>query len=279
MKRQIEESVVIGDEFYTENMKRVREWRNQKKKGPVIRTETSQDNNTEHSSVTSADQEEEDYEDFEDGDDVFEFRLGSEFVNQLEGLFNSNSDGLDFHKFRPNVFMKRSLAKQIYHLWVESMMYQIEETRMDSLKDDEEIARQINEMDEMKRSAVKFSDVTQMASAMQAYVTNDWATGGIDLALKLKRQKLYETFPSISRGTIDEILQQNEDNYERVVDTLNQVYEQNADERLVEQKNKLILAAKIETEKVRGGLKRKGFGFYNILFVFPVTQEVLGGDQ
>lgn len=260
MKRQIEESVVIGDEFYTENMKRVREWRNQKKKGPVIRTETSQEN-TEHSSVTSADQEEEDYEDFEDGDDVFEFRLGSEFVNQLEGLFNSNSDGLDFHKFRPNVFMKRSLAKQIYHLWVESMMYQIEETRMDSLKDDEEIARQINEMDEMKRSAVQFSDVTQMASAMQAYVTNDWATGGIDLALKLKRQKLYETFPNISRGTIDEILQQNEDNYERVVDTLNQVYEQNADERLVEQKNKLILAAKIETEKVRGVGDGKGCVF------------------
>lgn len=246
MRRQIEESVRIGDEFYTENMKRVRQYKNK------MNVPLSED--SDRSSVVALAEEEEgddDYDESEGGEDIYEFRLGSEFINQLEGLFNAHSAGLDFHKFRPNVFMKRSLAKQIYHLWVESMMYQLEEQKLDALKDDEEIARQINELDEIKRSSVKFLDVSQMASAMEAYVSNnDWANGGSDLAVKLKRQKLYEIFPKINRATIDDILRQSGDNYERVVDTLNIAYEQNADDRLVEQHNKLILAAKIETEKV-----------------------------
>lgn len=256
MKRQIEESVQIRDEFYTANMKRVREWKKGSNKKRTNATETEPPfglaEDTERSSASGTGGDDDDDYDEAEGEDVFEFRLGSEFINQLEGLFNTNSDGLDFHKFRPNVFMKKSLAKQIYHLWVESMMYQLEEQKLDALKDDEEIARQINELDEMKRSAVKFSDVAQMADAMHAYVgNNDWANGGLHLALKLKQQKLYEVFPSVDRSTIDELLQENEDNYERVVDTLNIAYQQNGDERIIEQKNKLILEAKIESDKVR----------------------------
>lgn len=250
MKRQIEERVCIGDEFYTENMKRVREWKNKKKPGPAGQS-AAEDTERSSLSTSTVHGEDDDDDDEAEGEDLFEFRLGSELINQLEGLFNKNSEGLDFHKFRPNVFMKKSLAKQIYHLWVESMMFQLEEQKLSALKDDEEIARQINEMDELKsRSAVKFSDVAQMAGALHAYSNNDWATGGSDLALKLKRQKLYEIFPNVNRSTIDELLQENEDNYERVVETLNIVYEQNADEGLAEQQNKLILAAKIESERI-----------------------------
>lgn len=271
MKRQLEASVCIGDQFYTENMNRVREWRNTKKRSspakPLARTGPgrghSPSEDTERPLGTEGEQDDEQDDDDDDdgddyaeeGEDVFEFRLGSGLINQLEGLFNANSDGLDFHKFRPNVFMKRSLAKQIYHLWVESMMYQLEEQKLDALKDDEEIARQINQLDELKRSAVNFSDVSQMASAMHAYrADNDWASGGTDLAVKLKRQKLYEIFPQIGRATVDELLQQHDDNYERVVEMLNQSgqHSDDAHARLVEQQNKLILAAKIETEKVSG---------------------------
>lgn len=250
MKRQIEESVCIGDQFYSENMKRVREWK-AKKRGPDEQrqqlSEGSEGSSTACVTVdaVAGDEEEDDFE-----EDVFEFRLGSEFINQLEGMFNTNSDGLDFHKFRPNVYMPTSLAKQIYHLWVESMMYQLEEQKLDALKDDEEIARQINQLEE-KRTAVNFSDVTQMACAMQAYRSsckNAWSSDNTDLAVKLKRQKLYEIFPKIPKDTVDEILRQNNDNYDRVVETLTSSY--NPQERLLEQQNKLILAAKFESEKV-----------------------------
>lgn len=252
IKRQIEESVCIGDQFYSENMKRVREWK-AKKRGPEEHrqqfSEGSEGSSTACVTVdVGADEEEED--DYEiDSQDLFEFRLGSEFINQLEGMFNTNSDGLDFHKFRPNVYMPKSLAKQIYHLWVESMMYQLEEQKLDALKDDEEIARQINQLEE-KRSAANLSDVTQMACAMHAYRSscNAWSSDNTDLAVKLKRQKLYEIFPNIHKETVDEILRQNNDNYDRVVETLTNQY--NPEERLLEQQNKLILAAKFESEKV-----------------------------
>lgn len=260
MKRQIEESVRIGDEFYTENMKKVREWKS--KKRPDTRSEQQsqqqfQEISDQSSYATGAevgeeDGEEDDYEMASD-DDIYEFNLGSEFVNQLEGMFNTNPNGLDFHKFRPNVYMSKSLAKQIYHLWVESMMFQLEEQRLEALKDDEEIAREISSQFEEKRNAVNFSDVAQMACAMNAYRSsdnNEWIRDSTDLAVKLKQQKLYEIFPNIDKETIDEILHQNNDNYDRVVDTLTNSYKDNAEARLVEQQNKLMLAAKYESQNV-----------------------------
>lgn len=174
-------------------------------------------------------------------------------------MFSDNAMGLDSQKFRPSVFMTKGLAKEIYHLWVESMMYQLEEQKIDALNNDEEIARLLQTTQlEDKQAAVQFEDVSQMAYAMHAYRSaaatannNEWGSDNLDLAVKLKRQKLYEIFPDIQRQTIDEILRQHNDNYDRVMETLKATSDhENTDQRLAEQQNQLILAAKYESQKV-----------------------------
>lgn len=72
IKRQIEESVVIGEEFYTANMKRVREWK-AKKRNPA--TVTTSEETEASSSVTSPPEMEEDDDNEPDSEEDKKVRL------------------------------------------------------------------------------------------------------------------------------------------------------------------------------------------------------------
>lgn len=247
IKRQIEGSVVIGDEFYTDHMKQVRSW-----KRPQPRSEITLQNYAVMDGPKA--EQSNDPGEIKEVDEILEMNLGADFIGQLESEFNCH--GMEFKSFKPTVFMPKSLAKQIYHLWIESMFNQMEEQRLAQIDDDEEIAKLLqssNAMEE-KTPQVRLEDLAQMQYTLAQYTAqsggNEWIQGGPDLAAKLNRLKLYETFPGVEKEMIDDILEQNDNKYSDVVDMLKQTLDYSLDDTFKEQQSKLLMAAKFESDSI-----------------------------
>lgn len=225
MKRELEEKFILGEEFYTDNMKRIRG-----RRGNVPWTKRDEINNVKLESNPEVEPEPtssqdtggcllEDDEEDEDDRELLEVDLGKELVQYLENTFNYTGKDLSLNAFQTNVFMPKSLAKQIYTLWVESMMNQLEEQKQESTRDDEEIARLFQ---------ASHSENTQLCNHGENKFTREpRQTGHLkegilnDLAAHLTQVKLYETFPNVEKETLDDLMVQNNFRYQLVVDILN----------------------------------------------------------
>lgn len=92
IKRQIEESVVIGDEFYTTNMKRVRDWKS-KKRNPAMITPTSEETEASSSAVSPPEMVEDEDDEEVEPDSEEDRKVSVLFLKRM----NLNQRNLNFN--------------------------------------------------------------------------------------------------------------------------------------------------------------------------------------
>ncbi|XP_017468408.1 PREDICTED: uncharacterized protein LOC108360572 isoform X2 [Rhagoletis zephyria] len=169
--------------------------------------------------------------------EIIEINIGEELVKQLKYIFQSEMTSL-VEKFPDNpvlnVFMPRTLAKELYMLWIESAYNQLEEQRQRTSREDADFARLLKnpKYENYSESPGNIQELLDMEYAWQIY-KNDQETEiqratniqqryhPSDLAAHLTQIKLCEDFPKIPRETLVEILTAHDNNYDETVKVLN----------------------------------------------------------
>lgn len=163
----------------------------------------------------------------EEDNDIIEINLGHEMVAQLDGMFGIETFPSGALKtMRTNVFMPKSLAKQLYALWMESAYNQMEEQKQLSIKEDEEFARSLHTQEkypELTKNPTNFKEIMEMEEAWSKYKAeiDKWKNNAPEtMASQLTKDKLYETFPHIDRELLVEVLSAHNNKYDETVATL-----------------------------------------------------------
>lgn len=269
VRRQIEESFVIGDTHYSEHTRKIRNIRrgNGLVESPIVLTATDQSDETDEGDVLfSSDAVPTSDEASEaDSKEYMEINLGRTVIDQLEALFGTHTipvdSTVDKSQLSTNVFMPKMLGQQLYALWMESMYNQIEEQRLKTLREDEEFARnlQVQQNQAAQVSIAKpklhIKDVVEMECAWAEYNSqlpgDDWK-GPTDLATKITQHNLNEKFPNIEEDTLRDVLVANNNRFSKTVEMLNRMMPAGVedDANLVKTTEELLLRAKIEADKV-----------------------------
>lgn len=270
VRRQIEESFVIGDTHYSEHTRKIRDIRrgNGLAESPTVLTATDQSDETDEGDVlfSSDAQPTSDETSEDDTKEYLEINLGRKVIDQLESLFGTQTipvdSTVDRSQLSTNVFMPRVLAQQLYALWMESMYNQIEEQRLKTLRDDEEFARNLQV--EQSQAAAQLSvskpklhikDVVEMECAWAEYRSqlpgDDWK-GPTDLATQITQHNLNEKFPNIEEDTLRDVLVANNNRFSQTVEMLNRMMPAGVedDANLIKTTEELLMRAKIESDKV-----------------------------
>ncbi|XP_072932623.1 uncharacterized protein [Epargyreus clarus] len=245
LKRQIEQNIVISDQFYSQECLKVRKMRRGELDGDVSTSQityTANDmqninysDNTElipinrlnsdiadkDSALSTLDLPDTEYESDEDlclneVEKTVNINLGREFLNQLDTLFG-RGDMVYSDNIEPRVNMPLSILNEINALWMESLMHQLEaesKCHEEMIKQDEQLAREIA----MKQAEVSqmgkepevpdFKEIMDMEFALSLYHKdcNEWKNEKPkDLATMLSTQKLHNLFPEIPPADLDEI--------------------------------------------------------------------------
>lgn len=200
-------------------------------------------------------------------DEFIEIDLGKELVRQLDNAF-----GIDVFKQNDNygnlkttVFMPHELAQQLYALWMESLFNQVEEQRQQSIRDDENFARQLNSAQsypELKHqshvtkkglTAAGLKDIIDMEFAWTAYKTkiDEWnRVSPKDLAARMTHDKLAELFPDANRDSLIQVLAAHQNNFSETVNVLKETLRTNVADRVEKSERVLFERAKSEVELV-----------------------------
>lgn len=136
--KHIEQQFVISDHHYSEHTKKIRDNRRN------ITTSTSVISVDNTDSYQGASKPLDDVNNNEDDDEMIEIDLGVELICQLDQKFGSKTFQSETLKdIKTTVFMPRSLCEQLYATWIESLYHQIEEQKQQSIKEDEEFAKEL----------------------------------------------------------------------------------------------------------------------------------------
>lgn len=236
VKENIENCFVLGDDHYSERLLKVRNTRS------GIQT------NAFHSSAsTPVDSCDNDVNQDDDDDDagsggnaeveMLEMSLGDQLVQQLlENFRDESSLEVRIPPSLPlnlKVFMPRSLAKQLYLLWMESAYNHLEEERQQMVREDEEFARLLKhpQYSEYKQSPSNIREMLDIEYAWTLYkrdkeeldqqrIELEKHSQPSNLAAHLTQIKLCETFPDIPRDTLLDILATTDNNYKETVSIL-----------------------------------------------------------
>ncbi|XP_055904815.1 uncharacterized protein LOC129940486 isoform X2 [Eupeodes corollae] len=226
VKEAVEKSFVLGEEHYSSHVKKIRNKRNVAEESSngrkvfidvQIQTEDvdENDNNSE--------------EDGGEGTEVIEINLGEDLIGQLSEIFISETSLLGApEKYKTNVFMPKTLARELYVLWMESVYNQQEEQRQSLLKEDEEFARLLKnpKYQNLKQPPENIKELLDMEYAWMIYKTEQEQYNGLaskhpnDLASHLTRMKLCEIFPNIPRDTLLDILAAHNNKFSDTVEVL-----------------------------------------------------------
>ncbi|XP_067643420.1 uncharacterized protein [Eurosta solidaginis] len=168
--------------------------------------------------------------------EIIEVNLGDDLVKQLKNLFQDEMTSLvERLPDNPlvNVFMPRSLAKDLYMLWVESAYNQLEEQRQKTSREDADFARLLKnpKYENYKESPGNIEELLDMELAWKIYkndheseiqraINTQQLYRPNDLAEHLTQLKLCENFPNIPRETLIEILSAHANNYDETVRVL-----------------------------------------------------------
>lgn len=198
--------------------------------------------------------------------EIIEVNLGEDLVKQLRQIFQAEMTSL-LEKLPDNpvlnVFMPRSLAKELYMLWIESAYNQLEEQKQKIMNEDAHFARLLKnpKYENFKESPGNIQELLDMEYAWQIYKNDQeieiQRTQKIkeqyppsDLASHLTQMKLCETFPNIPRETLAEILSAHDNNYDETVKILNKTTQPIEDQQITDLHKKLVDCTLEEQEKV-----------------------------
>ncbi|XP_065359324.1 NEDD4-binding protein 2 [Calliphora vicina] len=247
VKENIENCFVLGDDQYSRHLLKIRNNRsganditgssNVTTEGYEIKENACMkdkdgDDNVEND---DDDEEEDDNESDDFNEDMLEMSLGEQLIEQLAETFrNESSLEEQVSTTLPanlKVFMPRSLAKQLYMLWVESAYNHMEEERQKLVREDEDFARLLKnpKYSEFKQSPSNLREILDMEYAWKIYNQDQEEQQDIDmekmhlpndLAAHLTQMKLCESFPDIPRETLLDILATNGNDYNATVTVL-----------------------------------------------------------
>ncbi|XP_073843125.1 uncharacterized protein [Musca autumnalis] len=250
VKENIESCFVLGDNHYSQHILKIRNSRNGLASGAanssiatiqdsadngenriVSPNEGNDDNNDDDDDIGGIDN------DNNEDDAMLEMSLGEHLVQQLLEKFR-NESSLE-EQLPPTlplnlkVFMPRSLAKQLYMLWMESAYNHLEEERQQMLREDEEFARLLKhpKYSDYKQSPSNLREMLDIEFAWNLYKRDkeeldlqrsemEKLSQPTDLAAHLTQMKLCETFPDIPRETLLDILSSTDNNYSETVSIL-----------------------------------------------------------
>lgn len=262
LKKTIENQFVLGEEFYSEKLKKLKnkrygieEQQEDKNDEKAIPVDFNYNDLPDFDSESNSNETE--------SNEMIEMDLGTDLIAQLTQMFETENDiilsqGMPSPKLNSNVFMPKSLAKQLYVIWMESLYNQMEENKQKSLREDEEFARILELPKYANRKAVpsNYTEIMDMELAWQLYYAENGAqpkdTSPKDLADHLTRMKLCELFPKVDKKTLVEVLMAHNNSFAETVEVLKLSVNVNGlDEKMNITKKELLDKVKHENEKLR----------------------------
>lgn len=250
-KRMIEENFKIGDEHYSRHTRKIRDIRrgvNSEEPSAIVECVPNEEGACAIDNDEAQQIEEE----------IVEINLGMELVCQLDSVFGIEAYQQDAIKdMKTNVFMPKSLAQQLYALWMESLYNQLEEQRQKSIREDAEFARQLQSQQiypglyKHTKPPTDLKDIIEMEYAWAAYKTDvdDWRSKTPqDLASQMTRDKLCEIFPNIKRDTLIEVLVAHDNKFAETVEVLKDTLQDNVINKIENEGCELFEQAIAEVE-------------------------------
>lgn len=259
--KHIEQQFVISDNHYSNHSRKIRDFR----RGATASTSstatsTALSNNNAAAAAAAASSSNDD--NLNEDDEMIEIDLGTELVCQLDQKFGSNtfrSENLVDVKTR--VFMPKSLGQQLYATWIESLYHQIEEQKQQSIKDDEEFARELQvkqpqtqHLFEAPQTNSNIQNIADMEYAWKAYEcdANEWRqTSREDLAMKLTKAKLFEIFPNVEREQLLNVFTAYGNQFDKTVEFFKESIKSEIDAQMQNKGQELVAQARIEAQAVR----------------------------
>ncbi|GLV31901.1 hypothetical protein CBL_07661 [Carabus blaptoides fortunei] len=231
LKKQFENQFKIDDTHYSGYLLNVR---NRKHGDPVILPSTSREepsassmyydspSDTVHELPTEGESEESSEE------EMIEMNVGANFVEELQRTFGG--DDLEYPQgLQPVMSLPASLLRQLHAYWLESVYQQMEVQSAiiaGMVREDEEFARKLQEKEatgEQRSVVPDLQEIMDMEIALAIYRTDQeqWKKETPDdLASRMKRQKLFDTFPNLDKTILVEILQAHNNSFEQTCEVL-----------------------------------------------------------
>lgn len=177
MLKHIEQQFVISDTHYSDHARKIRDSRRGASAPISTAITTTTTATTCNPSTAKASCSISPDDNINEDDEMIEIDLGIELVCQLDQKFGSNTFQSDTLKdIKTKVFMPKSLGQQLYATWIESLYHQIEEQKQQSIKDDEEFAKEL----QVKQPQVQnLFEVVQTNSNVQNIADMEYAWKGI----------------------------------------------------------------------------------------------------
>nr|CAD7440892.1 unnamed protein product [Timema bartmani] len=160
----------------------------------------------------------------EEDDEILPLTLDRGFVNKLHQLFGNPA--LPFPtELAPTVNIPLSLARQLHCYLMETQQNHYEQV----MKEDEEFARRLQEQERYGLSSSSNSHVPDLREIMDMEVAlalykadqNQWKQESKDdMATKLSKQMLYETFPQLDREVLMEVFCAHDNSFQQTLDVL-----------------------------------------------------------
>lgn len=216
-KQALEKCVTMSDNHYPDHVKVVKTW----KKGPQPQVDAPLEealSNVEresNESSSSPDCEEE----------LHALPISKQLIMELDDQYGGgllrDTVGKD-HKFPPLIFIKRSTAHLLYLDVMAAHYSQEEESRLRVLKEDEELAKRMNNMEtenKTKKSRSKSDIALQLREALtQPKIDNMWnEQSNDDFALKMSKEKLIEMFPELNTEALFDTLNCHNNDFDETV--------------------------------------------------------------
>lgn len=254
VRRLIEEQFVISDDHYSNHTRKIRDMRRNQS---ILNAEIKIDG----LDVIPDDPPDPDIDGNQETEEMVEVDLGINLICQLDSAFGTSAIQADNLKnISTTVFLPRSLGQQLYATWVESLFNQIEEQRMKMIKDDEILAKELQQKEAPKSKPLfenpqrnNLNEFVDMAYAWSAYKAdnNEWRQSTPEnLAMKLTKAKLFELFPGMDRDTLIDVFHSNGNNFEKTVEMLKTMLPNDVDEKIRNAGESLLNQVKEEVQTV-----------------------------
>lgn len=217
-KEAIEKSVTIAQEHYPDHVNMVKSWK--KTQTEVAPVEEEQQPEVPFAPISPGIE-----------DELQELPIATNLILALDELYGG---GLlkniidDQRKFPSKIFIKSSIAHQLYLEIMEVYYSQAEEARLQAMKEDEELAKKLSEeeasVSKMKKVPKKngVKEIVFEQKVPDSDYQNEWNNEETndDIALKMSKEKLAEMFPELNKDDLMEIFAGNSFNFDDTVATI-----------------------------------------------------------
>ncbi|CRK87090.1 CLUMA_CG000858, isoform A [Clunio marinus] len=229
-KEMIEKSITIGSEHYPDHVNEVKSWKKgpQESLGPPIINEFLPPEETKTISLPNSPV---------DSEELYALPIAENLIFELDERFGGGmlkSIIKPNHKFPPKIFITQSTAHKLYLEVMEAFYSQEAEEKLQTLKDDEELAKKLHEQEESKqnKSAKRNGNSkTLTIENFKEFETNSqssqWKKPGKgkeesddDIALRISKEKLIEIFPELNKNDLMEIFAGTNYNFNDTVDMI-----------------------------------------------------------